>query len=73
MHIPTGTILSLIIPLIVLELVLIVVALLDLIHPEPSRVNGNKVVWGLIIVFISTIGPICYFLLGRKEQEDVRS
>jgi hypothetical protein len=73
LNIPTGTLLSLVLPLAALELILIIVALVDLIRREPSRVNGNKIVWGLIIVLIGTIGPICYFILGRKEQEDVRS
>lgn len=70
LNIPTGTLLSLVLPIAALELILVVVALIDLIRREPSRVNGNKIVWGFIIVFISTIGPICYFILGRKERED---
>ena len=73
LDLPIGTILSLVLPLAALELILIIVALVDLIRREPGRVNGNKVMWGLIIVLIGTIGPICYFILGRKEQEDVRS
>lgn len=69
MHInlPTGTILSLVLPLVALELILMIVALIDLIRREPGRVNGNKVVWALVVVLIGTIGPICYFILGRKE------
>ncbi len=69
MHInlSTGAILSLVLPLAALELILIIVALIDLIRREPGRVNGSKVVWALIIVLIGTIGPICYFILGRKE------
>ena len=75
MHInlSTGTILSLVLPIAGLELILIIVALVDLIRREPDRVNGSKVLWGLIIVLISTIGPICYFILGRKEGNDVHS
>ena len=73
LNLPTGTILSLILPLAALELILVIVALVDLIRREPGRVNGNKVLWGIIIVLVGTIGPICYFILGRKEQEDVRS
>ena len=73
LNLPIGTILALILPLAALELILVIVALVDLIRREPGRVNGNKVMWGLIIVFIGTIGPICYFILGRKEQDDVHS
>ena len=73
LNLPTGTLLSLVLPLAALELILVIVALIDLIRREPGRVNGNKVLWGIIIVLVGTIGPICYFILGRKEQEDVRS
>ncbi len=73
LDLPIGTILSLVLPLAALELILIIVALVDLIRREPGRVNGSKVMWGLIIVLIGTIGPICYFILGRKEQDDVHS
>ena len=75
MHInlPTGTILSLVLPLAALELILIIVALVDLIRREPDQVNGSKVMWTLIIILISTIGPICYFILGRKERNNVES
>lgn len=72
LNLPTGTLLSLLLPLAALELILLVVALVDLVRREPERVNGSKVVWGLIIVLITTIGPICYFILGRKEREDGR-
>ena len=75
MHInlPIGTILSLVLPLAALELIVIIVALADLVRREPDQVNGSKVMWTLIIVFISTIGPICYFILGRKERNNVES
>ena len=73
LNLPTGTILGLVLPLAALELILVIVALIDLIRREPGQVNGNKVLWGIIIVLVGTIGPICYFILGRKEQEDVRS
>lgn len=67
LHLSTGMILSLVLPLAALELILIVVALVDLIRREPGRVNGSKAVWAIIILLIGTIGPICYFILGRKE------
>lgn len=72
LNLPTGTLLSLVLPLAALEFILLIAALVDLVRREPERVNGNKVAWGLIIVLIATIGPICYFILGRKEREDVR-
>jgi glucose uptake protein GlcU len=72
LNIPTGTLLSLIIPLIALELILVVVALVDLIRREPERVNGNKIMWALIIIIVGTIGPILYLIVGRRELADDR-
>ena len=54
------------IPLFVLEIALMVIALVDLVKRERVR-GSNKVVWALVIIFISIIGPIVYLLLGRGE------
>jgi hypothetical protein len=62
-----GAVLPLILPLIVLQLGLLIWALVDLTRPE-RRVRGdNKVVWALIIIFISLIGPLLYFIVGRES------
>jgi hypothetical protein len=53
------------IPIIILQLVLLVVALLDLARRERTR--GPKWVWVLVIVFVNIIGPILYLMLGRDE------
>lgn len=58
--------LPLIIPLIVIELILVLAALFDLIKRRKTR--GPKWMWVLIIVLISTIGPIVYFVVGREEE-----
>ena len=56
------------IPLVVLELGLLVIALIDVIRRE--KVTGNnKVVWILLIVLFQVIGPIVYFIFGRQETE----
>ncbi len=63
----TGELLLLLTPVIVVELVLIVFALRDLVRPE-RRVRGNsKLLWGIVIVFISLLGPIIYLAAGREE------
>lgn len=61
-------ILPLVIPLVVLQLVLIVLALRDLASPERRVRGGNKLIWVLVIVFGQLIGPILYFLAGREES-----
>ena len=58
--------LPLLIPLIVLELGLMIFALVDLFRRANTR--GPKWVWVLVILFVSTIGPIVYLVLGRKEE-----
>ena len=61
------SLLPLIIPLLILELALMVIALIDVIRREPERVRWNKVLWIVIIVAVNIIGPIAYLLFGRQE------
>ena len=63
----TGQILMVLAPLIAIEFALIALGLRDLVREE-RRVRGdNKVVWALVILFISWIGPALYFAVGREE------
>ena len=57
--------LALLAPLFIIQLILTVVALLDL--RKVHATNGPKWMWVLIIVFVSTLGPIIYFIAGRKN------
>jgi hypothetical protein len=60
------SLLVLLTPLVILWLVLLIAGLYDLTRPG-RRVRGdNKLLWGLVIVFVATIGPIIYFLVGRE-------
>lgn len=54
-------------PLIILQLLLMIFALVDLVKREKVT-GGNKIVWGFVIVLINIIGPILYFVIGRKED-----
>lgn len=58
--------LALLLPLIFLQLVLMIAALIDLARRPSTR--GPKWVWVLVIIFVNTIGPIIYFLVGRGED-----
>jgi len=53
------------IPVILLQIGLMVVALVDLIRRERTR--GPKWAWALVVVFINIIGPVVYLLFGREE------
>jgi len=56
---------AIIAPLIIVQLILMIVALFDLrkIHAT----NGPKILWVFIIVFVNLLGPIAYFIVGRKQ------
>lgn len=54
------------IPVLLLELALVIFALRDLSRRE--RTNGPKWLWVLIIVLIQIIGPIIYFVAGRRDE-----
>lgn len=54
------------IPLVILELALLVIALVDIIR-RPRVTGNNKVVWLIVVILFQVIGPIVYFVFGRKE------
>ena len=51
-------------PVILLQIALMVVALVDLVRRERTR--GPKWAWVLVIVFLNLIGPVVYLLFGRE-------
>ena len=61
-------ILLLLLPVIAIQLGLIVLALRDLLRPERHVRGDSKLMWGLIIVFVSLLGPILYFAAGREDR-----
>jgi hypothetical protein len=56
----------LLIPLLILQLVLMTTALVDIFRN--NRTRGPQWVWVLVVIFINTIGPIIYFVAGRREE-----
>jgi hypothetical protein len=58
--------LPLLIPILLVEIILLVIALLDLLRRQETR--GPKWAWLLIIVLIQMIGPILYLVLGKEEE-----
>jgi Phospholipase_D-nuclease N-terminal len=57
---------GLIAPVILIQLILVVVAVIDLIRIKAT--NGPKWLWVLIILFINIIGPVVYFIFGRRNN-----
>ena len=56
----------LLIPVVLIQLALLITALVDLARRAQTR--GPKWAWALVIILINIIGPIIYFIAGRKED-----
>ena len=57
---------ALIAPLLIVQAILAIVALIDIARIHAT--NGPKWVWVFVALFINTIGPIIYFIFGRKTS-----
>ena len=57
----------LLIPLLIIEIALLIIALVDLIRREQVK-YFPKWVWAVIILVINFIGPIAYLIVGREES-----
>jgi hypothetical protein len=55
-----------IIPIVLLELLLIIIALVDLVRREKTRYLP-KWAWVLLIIFIQFFGSIGYLIFGRED------
>lgn len=56
------------IPIIALELILALSALIQILRHRSFRF-GNMFIWIIIVLFFQIIGPIIYFTIGRGEDE----
>lgn len=55
------------IPLIILEVVLAITALIHVLK-HPNYRFGNKIMWVIIVLFVQIIGPVLYFTIGRCDD-----
>ncbi|WP_368505386.1 PLD nuclease N-terminal domain-containing protein [Alkalihalophilus sp. As8PL] len=58
--------LAVILPFFIIQLILMVIALVDWFKIE--KTNGPKWMWLFIIVLVNIIGPILYFVIGRRQE-----
>lgn len=57
-----------IVPLIIIEVVLLVAALVHIFKHDKYKV-GNRVMWTIIVcVLFELVGPILYFVFGRCDD-----
>lgn len=55
------------IPLFVIQIALMVIAIVDLFKRENMK-NNTRIIWLLVIILINIIGPVIYFIAGRKDR-----
>ncbi len=60
-------VLPLVLPLVVLQLALLLLAIVDLFREERKVRFVGKPIWALIIVFVNIVGPLAYFFVGRED------
>ena len=48
----------------IIHLVLVILAISDIM--KGKKTGGNKILWILITLFVPVIGPILYFVIGKK-------
>jgi ABC-2 type transport system ATP-binding protein len=63
----TPELMLLLVPLLVVQLGMLVLAVVDLLRDDRRVRGGNKGAWAIVIVFVSLLGPLLYFLFGRVD------
>ncbi|MBI9044841.1 MAG: PLDc_N domain-containing protein [Anaerolineaceae bacterium] len=58
--------LPLLLPVLLIQVTIMIIALVDVIRREKTR--GPKWIWILVILFINLIGPIIYLVAGREDE-----
>jgi hypothetical protein len=61
------TLLLALLPLVLIDLGMVIYCIVDLYRPERRVRGGNKILWLLIILLISTLGWVAYLLAGRED------
>lgn len=67
-HVNTHLLLGLA-PLALIEIGLLVYSLSDLYRPGRRVKGGSKTLWLLVILLLSTVGPLLYVFFGREAAE----
>jgi len=65
MELFSGINLALIAPLIIIQFVLMIIALIDFIKARDDE--DIHIAWLFVILFLGFFGPIAYFIFGRRK------
>lgn len=55
------------IPLLVLQVGLMIATVVHILTHKSYRI-GNRVIWLIIGAFVSIIGPVLYFTIGKGDE-----
>lgn len=66
MHTELATMIPFIVPVFIVQLILMVTALVACVKADRTR--GPKWLWLLLILFLSIIGPVLFFIVGRRND-----
>lgn len=61
-------ILPFLIPVLVVDVILAVTAVLHVLR-HPHYRFGNKAVWLVVVIVLLLIGPIIYFVFGKGDEQ----
>jgi len=54
-------------PLILIQVVFQILAIVDLVKRNKEEIRWeNKIIWAIIILVFGILGPMAYFVFGRK-------
>jgi hypothetical protein len=54
-------------PIIIIQIVFQIIAIVDLVrHPNEEIRGGSKALWVVVIIILEILGPVIYFIFGRK-------
>lgn len=61
-----GIEIALILIILMFTLIIPLIALIDVLKNKFE--DNNKIIWVLVIIFLSTLGAILYYAIGRKQR-----
>lgn len=61
----------LLLPLFLLQLILAITGIANIIRREPAEIRGGKKwPWIIVCALFGILGPLVYFVFGRKDRSD---